>query len=170
MKHRFFWADSSCVCAPTLEPSKALQWHAIFWCMYNKIMRSLHHNTMSDVTAQKSHYMSFVARERCGTERSIDSIFMRRVREWAACRWASSLRSRRKSFFKHLTGAESILPCLRVISTRPLFCTGVITLHFTQPVIPGMLWLCVWTTCGPVIRAAERDVLVHGRIYRKSEN
>lgn len=99
-------------------------------------MRSLHHNTMSDVTAQKSHYVSFVARERCDTERSINGIFMRRVREWAACRWASSLRSRRKSFFKHLTGAESILPCLRVISTRPLFCTGVITLHFTQPVIP----------------------------------
>lgn len=99
-------------------------------------MRSLHHNTMSDVTAQKSHYVSFVARERCDTERSIDGIFMRWVREWAACRWASNLRSRRKSFFKHLTGAESILPCLRVISTRPLFCTGVITLHFTQPVIP----------------------------------
>lgn len=36
-----------------------------------------------------------------------------------------------KAFFKHLTGAECALPCLRVIAARPLLCTGVITLHFT---------------------------------------
>lgn len=51
---------------------------------------------------------------------------------------SSTLRWSRKSFFKHLTGAECTVPCLRVIATRPhppTPRTGVITLHFTLLVI-----------------------------------
>lgn len=40
-----------------------------------------------------------------------------------------------KAVFKHLTGAECVVPCLRVISSGPLLCSGVIPLHFTLPVI-----------------------------------
>lgn len=81
---------------------------------------------------------SEVTEERCDMDRSRHSILKRQVGERVVWGWVIPPTDRDgagKSFFKHLTGAECGLPCLRVIATRPLLCTGVITLHFTSPVI-----------------------------------
>lgn len=141
-------------------------------------MRSIHHNTMNDAAAQKTHYES-CSTAKCSGRREM----WPGQKPWQyieeAGRRASSVGVSHspagwdgveKAFFKHLTGAECIVPCLRVISTRPLLCTGVITLHFTPPVILALLWLSVWTTWRLVIWLIEHDVLVHDRIYRKAES
>lgn len=76
--------------------------------------------------------------ERCDMDRSHSSILKRQVGERAVRGWVirpAGWDGVGKAFFKHLTGAECGVPCLRVIAARPPLCTGVITLHFTLPVI-----------------------------------
>lgn len=110
--------------------------------MYYKIMRSIQHITMHDSAAQKTYYVS-CSTVKCSGRREMwhgqkpqqyiekaGGIASRVGVSHSPAGWDGV----GKAFFKHLTGAECSVPCLRVISTRPFLCTGVITLHFTLPV------------------------------------
>lgn len=136
--------------------------------MYYEIMRSMRHNTMHDAAAQKTYYVSCSTVKRSGRREMWHGQKPPQYIEKAGSRASSvgvshspaSWDGVGKAFFKHLTGAECGVPCLRVISTRPLLCTGVITLHFTLPVIlaccdsvfeqhggPWSDWLNMMFTC-----------------------
>lgn len=98
---------------------------------------------MHDAAAQKTYYGSRFTvecrgrREMWHGQRPQKSI-ERQVGGPAAWGWVihpAGWDGAGRGFFKHLTEAECGVPCLRVIASRPPLCTGVITLHFTLPVI-----------------------------------
>ncbi len=106
-------------------------------------MRSIRHHTMHDAAAQ-TYYVP--CSMKCGGRREMwhgqkpQQYIEKAGGRASGAGWVISPAGwdgEGKAFFKHLTGDECGVACSRVIATRPLLCTSVITLHFTPPVIPA---------------------------------